>query len=194
MTVPEPLATILIRAGDRYRDDIVALNYRMAVCILRYYLGEEWDDQKIRSQDEFDPFMLNGRVREGDTGWTNQLRVIRLGDSLFQLRNCQNFNLLCERFKIRVTDTKACFTEAQIASAFSSEGLQVEIVQESGMRGTDFDFLAHGRKQDVSVEVTTKNPGPLTTGTIKNTLRKKRSQVPSERAALLFIIIPEEWT
>ena len=33
-----------------------------------------------------------------------------------------------------------------------------------------------------------------TVATIKNTLTEKRSQVPADRAAILYIIIPEEWT
>lgn len=194
MTVPERLARILIGAGEKYRDDMFSLNFRMAVCIIHYYLGKEWYDLKIRPQNVFDPFMLNGRERKGDAEWNYLLRVIRLGDSLFQLRDCQNFSTLCDRFRARVTDTKACFTEAQIASDFSARGFPVKITEESGVRGTDFDFMLQAGKQDISVEVTTKNPSSLSAETIKNTLNNKRSQVPSERAAMLFIVIPEEWT
>ena len=42
--------------------------------------------------------------------------------------------------------------------------------------------------------MTAKDPAQLTVATIRNTLAGKRSQVPSDRAAILYIIIPEDWT
>lgn len=192
MCVPERLANELVEAGDRLVDDLPGLYYRMAFCIIRFYLGEPWVTQKVRLQHEFDPFMLNEFDEESDNRFTHLDRVVDLGKALFDLRNCQNFDVLCERFRRR--DTKPCFTEAQIAGIFANDGFQVEMVQEIGVRGADFDFIAHGTCQDISIEVTAKALAPLTVATVKNTLKKKRNQVPADRAAILYIIIPEEWT
>lgn len=191
MCVPEQLADELIEAGERLEDDLLGLHYRMAFCIIRFYLGEPWATQKVRLQHEFDPFMLNEFDEGSDNRFTHQNRVTQLGDALFRLRNCTNFDVLCERFRSR--DTKPCFTEAQIADSFANNGFQIEIVQETGVRGADFDFIAHGTCQDISVEVTAKEQAPLTVAMVKNTLTEKRSQVPADRAAILYIIIPEEW-
>jgi len=135
--------------------------------------------------------MLNEFDEESDNRFTHMNRVVDLGNSLFELRNCINFNVLCERFRSR--DTKPCFTEAQIAGSFANHGFKVEIVKETGVRGADFDFIAHGASLDMSIEVTAKELAPLTVATIKNTLTEKRSQVPADRAAILYIVIPEEW-
>ncbi len=191
MCVPERLANELVEAGVRLGDDLPALYYRMAFCIIRFYLGEPWATRKVRLQHEFDPFMLNEFDEGSDNRFTHQNRVVELGNALFELRNCLNFDVLCERFRSR--DTKPCFTEAQIAGSFANDGFQVEIVQETGVRGADFDFIAHGTCQDISIEVTAKELAPLTVATVKNTLTEKRSQVPADRAAILYIIIPEEW-
>ena len=192
MCIPERLAGELVEAGGRLGDNLPLLYYRMAFCVIRFYLGEQWATQKVRLQDKFDPFMLNEFDEGSEDRFVHCDRVVKLGDALFSLRNCQNFDVLCERFRSR--DTKPCFTEAQIAGSFANDGFQVEIVQETGVRGADFDFIAHGPCQDISIEVTAKESTPLTIATIKNTLAGKRSQVPADRAAILYIIIPEEWT
>jgi hypothetical protein len=192
MDVPEQLANELIEAGESHADDLPGLHYRMAFCIIRFYLGEDWADQKVRLQHEFDPFMLNEFDEESDNRFTHQNRVEGLGDALFRLRNCSNFDVLCGRFRSR--ETKPCFTETQIANLVANSGFQVEIVEETGVRGADFDFIAHGACEDISIEVTAKEPVPLTVATIRNTLQSKRDQVPADRAAILYIIIPEDWT
>jgi hypothetical protein len=72
-------------------------------------------------------------------------------------------------------------------------GFQVEIVKEHGKKGEDFDLLAAKGGITVSVEVTSKLDGPLTAQTLKNTLHAKRSQVPPNRPAVLYLHIPADW-
>jgi hypothetical protein len=72
-------------------------------------------------------------------------------------------------------------------------GLQVEIIGESGIRGEDFDLAATKDGVTVSVEITAKEPGPLTLQTLTNTLKSKRTQVPDNRPAVLYIRVPAEW-
>ena len=66
-------------------------------------------------------------------------------------------------------------------------------MDESGVRGKDFDFIARGKKYDISVEVTAKEDAKFTPESVANTLYNKRTQVPEDRSAILYMIIPDEW-
>ena len=136
--------------------------------------------------------MLNERDEKSENRWIYQDRLVGLADALFQLRDCKNFDALCERFRGR--ETKPCFTEATIAKNIASVGFDIEVVIESGVKGEDFDFIARRDSLEISVEVTAKDASKLTAETIKNTLKAKRQQVPGDRPAILYVIIPEEWT
>lgn len=192
MDVPEKLAKELIRVGDKYADDLVGQRIAMAYPIIFYYLENPWYVERACLHKKPDPFMLNELNEESENRWVYQDRLVSLADALFQLRDCQNFDVLCERFQDR--ETKPCFTEATVAKSFSKDGFEVEIVRESGVKGKDFDFLARKDSLEVSVEVTAKDAPELTVATIRNTLDKKRRQVPADRPAILYMIIPEEWT
>ncbi len=192
MGVPARLANELIKSGDTYAGDLLGQRLRLAYVVIHYYLGEQWFNDKVCLQDSFDPFMLNEHDEKGENRWMFQYRVEGLADALFELRNCKNFDVLCDRF--RNGDAKSCHAEAKTASVFAKDGFEVEVVRLTGKRGEDFDFVARKASQEISVEVTAKEDAALTVKTIANTLRKKRGQVPADRAAILYVIIPEEWT
>lgn len=186
------LANDLFAAGNQYSNDLLSMFHRMAFCVIRHYLGAEWAAQKIHVRTDFDPFMLNELNELSENRFTHMKRVQTLADKLFLLRNCKGFDVLCDRFRKRAT--KSCYEEALIASFFFHDGFEVEIIKESGIRGSDFDFVARRQEQSISVEVTAKEPVPLTVETIKNTLNQKRTQVPAHRPAILYVLIPECWT
>ncbi len=100
-------------------------------------------------------------------------RTIGLGDAIFTLLKgrFKGAGLLRQRFLTR--PTKPCFIETEIASLLGYNGLEVEVIGESGMPG--------------------KEDGPLTVQTISNTLKSKRTQVPSIPPAILYMRIPAEW-
>ena len=83
--------------------------------------------------------------------------------------------------------------ETEIASLLAYNGFELEIIEETGIRGNDFDLAATKEGITFSIEVTAKEDGPLTVKTISNTLNNKRTQVPPDRPAVLYIRIPAEW-
>lgn len=191
-TVPKDLAEELIGAAGMHGNTTPHLRIAMAYPIIFYYLGNPWYKERACLSDDPDPFMLNERDEEGENRWVYQDRLVGLADALFQLRDCKNFDALRERFWER--ETKPCFTEATIAKNFSSGGFEVEIVRESGVKGEDFDFVARKGSLEITVEVTAKEATKLTAETVRNSLKKKRKQVPGDRPAILYVIIPEKWT
>ena len=110
---------------------------------------------------------------------------------MFDLRNCKNFQVLCKRFERR--NTRQTFIEATIAHSVFKDSRSVEIIEETGVRGEDFDFRTICGKQVINIEVTEKSNLQPSVNTIKNTLRKKRDQFPKNEPAILYIVIPNNW-
>lgn len=134
--------------------------------------------------------------QNGDTSANRILydhRVTQLGDCIFTLLRGQfkGAEVLRNRFLTR--QTKPCYIETEIASLLTYNGMHVEVIGESGIRGEDFDLAATKDGVTVSVEITAKEPGPLTVETLTNTLKAKRTQVPDSRPAIFYIRVPAEW-
>ena len=180
---------------DRQTNGVRQLTeHAMASRLLCLYLGWDWYQRKIAFRDDPDEWMHNLR---GDNSRFGRImynsRVNRLGDAVFTLlkANVKGLDALKQRFLIR--PTKPCFFEAEIASLLAYNRFEVEVTTEHGIRGEDFDLVAARDGYTISVEVTAKDDGPLTVQTILNTLKKKRTQVPSHRPAILYMRVPAEW-
>lgn len=167
--------------------------HAMAARLLTLFFGYDWYQRKIAFREDPDAWMHN---QKGDAG-TNRIlyerRVTQLGDCIFTLLKSQVKGLDALRNRFLTRETKPCYIEAEIASLLAYNGLQVEIIGESGIRGEDFDLAATKDGVTVSVEITAKEAGPLTVQTLTNTLKSKRTQVPSNRPAVLYIRVPAEW-
>ncbi len=170
------------------------MEHAVASRLLCLFLGWDWYEQKIAFRDDPDEWMHNLRGDKSPTGrivYNN--RVNRLGDAIYTLlwTKTKGLDALKKRFLER--DIKPCFVEAEIASFFAYNGFAVEIMPETGVRGEDFDMTIQKNEITISVEVTAKEDAPLTIETIINTLKKKRTQVPAHRSAVLYMRIPAEW-
>lgn len=162
-------------------------------CFLDVILGRDWLTRNILPASKHDDWMQNRLKHGGTSGVVHGHRVVRLADALFTLffNKVEGFDVLRRRFHTR--PTKPCFIETEIASLLAFNGFKVEIMAESGKRGSDFDLAAKKVRIELSVEVTGKDELPFTVNTIKNTLKKKRTQTPSDRPAILYMHVPAIW-
>jgi hypothetical protein len=119
------------------------------------------------------------------------LRVVRIGEALFLLRNAIGFDDLCRRFSQR--DLRSTFYESYAAKLFLIAGYQVIFLPEIGVRGADFDFSSEANNVHINVEVTALTGLEFRPNTILNALEHKRGQVPRDAAAVIVCIIPETW-
>jgi hypothetical protein len=190
--VPERLARELMEADQRFGADPSSAKYAMAFRIIRYFLGEAWAIEKVRLQKAPDPFLINDFNESSDSRFVHMDRVVRLADNLFLLFDSRNFGALVERFHERTT--KQCCIEAEVAGFFVEDGFAVEIVKEIGVRGQDFDFIARKDLVRFNVEITARDPAPVSISAVRNSLHGKRDQVPNDNPAILYIITPEEWS
>ena len=99
MNVPEPLAISLIHAGISLDGSKEKQLVKMGIEILRHYLGEEWAEQNIKPRNDFDAYMRNSLNSTESDRQMYMIRVVKLAASLFDLRDCKNFELLCNRFR-----------------------------------------------------------------------------------------------
>lgn len=189
-SLPSALVCALDRVFDEWKD-VISCAYVMAYELIKFYLGDDWASENVKSQEQYNMFMLNNIDEVNNDGFTHMHRVVELGDILFSLRKVKNFDLWCK--KLRQIPTYSFFLEASIARNFISSGFTVTIVKESKKKGEDFDFLVEKRGLEISVEITSKNSAELSSAKIRDTLRKKESQVPDCRPAILFLAVPETW-
>lgn len=175
----------------------------MAAALLLIIFEADWFKTHIELNANPDPWMLNCT-----DAWRvshpvpppdlrpiiHAHRVVRLGDAWFSIVNnrLDGLETLRQQFLTR-NDTRASFTEAEVASLLIYNGCSVRVVEESGVRGQDFDLDATVNGVQVSVEVTVITGGPLSINTVMNKLHGKRNQVPHDRPAVLYMHIPEDW-
>jgi len=185
--------------GDRQRIQVVVASY-----FLRFALGTDWHDKYVRLSDTPDPWLLNAtdkwylanRPDEVARRSVFSYRIVRLANAFFTLikrgTSASAFELLRRRLQT-APDVQPTFVEIEVASFLVRNGAEVRVIEESGIRGQDFDFLAISDGMEVSVEVTSLRHRPLTVQTISNKFKEKRSQVPDGRPAVLYMGIPAEW-
>jgi hypothetical protein len=187
--------------AENKSEQYVAVN--MAIGFLIDVLGGIWCDKYILPRDKPDPWLLNASkawveanpaAPSNPRGVIYARRVIDLADSFYTMlnRKLHGFNLLRQRFQTR-NDTRALYYEALIASMLLRNGLSVEVIEESGVKGSDFDLLVNVKGVSVSVEITELTNATLTATAVLNKLQHKRAQVPPTRPAVLCMIIPEIW-
>lgn len=165
----------------------------ICACFIDVVLGRDWLTRAILPAQKHDDWMQNRLKHEGISSIVHGHRIVRLADALFTLfiNEVDGFDALRRRFHTRLT--KPCFIETEIASLLVFNGFKVEIMAESGKRGSDFDLAAKKERIELSMEVTGKDELPFTVSTIKNTLKKKRTQTPGDRPAILYMHVPANW-
>jgi hypothetical protein len=200
MTLPQMLQRVLTELERRYplSADEDLIEFHLASFFLWIVLGEEWHRRHITLASNPDSWMLNGNDAWCAAHPTRRLvyhnRVVRLADAIFTVsaKKVVGADGLLKRLRTR-PDTRASFTEAEIASLLAYNGCLVSVVDESGIRGEDFDLLCVVDGVEVSAEVTAISERLLTVQTILNKLGDKRNQVPPHRPAALYLHIPAIW-
>jgi hypothetical protein len=192
-----------LSAFERESDDRLNVERGVAAALLRLIFEADWFAKHVELSDSPDPWMLNASqkwitshpVPQPDLRplvYSN--RVVRLGDAWFTLvkHEFKGLETLRQRF-LKRNDTRASFTETEVASLLIYNGCSVRAVEELGIRGHDFDLAATIRGVEVSVEVTSIDEGPLLLSRVLNKLHGKRNQVRFDRPAVLYVHIPEAW-
>ena len=175
----------------------------MSAAFLLEVLGKDWFRSHVALNDSPDTWMFNASEKWIDANpvsppdlrallYSN--RIVRLANAWFTLLDVgfDGAEALLKRFQRR-DDTRAAFMETEIASLLSFNGCKVRVIEETGVRGRDYDLLATYHGVETSIEVTAISHRPLSIKTTLNRLQDKRTQVPDDRPAVLYIHVPLMW-
>jgi hypothetical protein len=139
-----------------------------------------------------DPFLAATKVNDAADIWYGfPLRIILIGETLFLLRSSKSFSEICRRLKIR--DLRSAYYEMLAAKTFYKNGFEIEMRPEIGQKREDFDFTAVRGKLKINVEVTALQEKEFYNATAINALRHKRTQLPDDKPAVIFCVIPPKW-
>jgi hypothetical protein len=142
--------------------------------------------------EDADSFWGARKVNEqGDLWYGYPLRVILIGETLFLLRNTRGFEEMCRRLKTRAL--RPPYYEMLAAKTFFRAGFDIDMRPETGNLGSDFDFAAIRKGLTINVEVTALQEKEFYERTAINALHTKRRQLPKDKPAIIFCVLPEQW-
>jgi hypothetical protein len=154
--------------------------------VIAQYLEKNYFDKKA------DAFLGAREVNsQGEIWYGFPLRVILIGETLFLLRNCKGFSEICHRLKTR--DLRASYYEMLAAKIFFRAGFDIEMRRETQRLGDDFDFTAIRGRFAINAEVTALQEKEFYERTAINALNWKRRQLPKDKPAVIFCVVPAQW-
>lgn len=167
--------------------------YAMSMEIILTTLGSDWWKKNcLTNSIDPDEFLSLSDDSE-DNRYRQQDRIIRLGHMLYALKDCHGYEPFIS--SLRTRDLSPAFFELVIANSLKNNNFLIEFVKTKGIKGEDYDLLAHLNGTPISVEVKTRRDGIiLGENVLKNTLKKAQKQLPSSGPGIIFVSIPNEWT
>lgn len=162
---------------------------QLADIVVLETLGLDWFDR-------FERYLGDRRdLRELPSELADRERAVsrvRIGHMIYLLQSCEGFVDRIEEF--RTAEIEASFFELNMASLFVQNGYTVRFVKPSGRKQEDYDFDVLVDHEWIAVEVKTRRNGPLRdANTIRNALKKARSQLPIDRPGVIGISIASEY-
>ncbi len=179
--------------------------YVISQQIISFLLGYDWVNRNIAENvlgtSEKRMAYLRLDLSTEQKRYEHQDRLIDLADSLFLLQDCEGFDLKIEDLR-NVTPTNPdvmledTVIELQIAKLLVKSGHKVTFVAPTGKKKNDFDLqIDFMGEVDIFAEIKCKREeSPASANSLRNTLRKARSQLPEKSPSILFIRLPTNWT
>ncbi len=118
-------------------------------------------------------------------------RILEAGQFIMSALSRENASEWFRRLA-RETPQKA-LVEIKAAQYFERRGYKVSITPEVGVRGLDFDFKISNTVEEMNVEVTELEGATFTPQNLRNSLTRKRSQLPPGQPNILYCSLPWRW-
>jgi len=167
--------------------------YAMAMEVILTTLGPDWWKKNCTSNavkpDEF----LAVPDDSAQSAYNHQDRIIKLGHMLYALRDCNGFDSFISALVTR--DVAPAFFELWVANALRQNEYTIEFVDPLGEKGTDYDLRCDRNTIRLNIEAKSRRAGMLVSeNSLRNALKKARTQLPASGPNVIFISIPAEWT
>lgn len=186
----EVLRSIVLATGQAELDgqplDLRARTFALALQILKYFMGNRWVERNIVEKgDGPDPFRASAENPERFKIFS---RVVTLAEMLLNFQDVEGFWVWCRDLRTR-DEVEPRLAEIQGAAILYSAGFKFRFRNSAGH---DLDIrLPNG---DAAAEIKRKLEGTkLSVNTIYNVLEDAPIQLPDDRAAFVFLNIPDTW-
>jgi hypothetical protein len=139
---------------------------------------------------------MDGTMNDAsDEFWRSRLRAVGLAEALFILRREPGFANLLQKIKrdAATASLRGINLEVQAARTFQKYGYTIHSREEVGVRGEDFDLKAEASRETINVEVTLLRSREASITSVRNSLKKKRDQVPPDKPAVIVLGLPGRW-
>jgi hypothetical protein len=189
--VPDWLADKVRGLGDKIEPfDRGTLYFAAAGWTIAWYLRK---DIQARDVDEFFDPPGKAPANGNDPLWHDHVnRAILVAETLFLLRSSAGFEE--QRKRLSERPLRSAFFEMLAAKQFLKAGFQISAQPEVNRLGDDFDFTATAGDILVNVEVTALTAKEPSEATVLNALRQKRRQLPTDAPAVVYCVLPENWS
>lgn len=116
-----------------------------------------------------------------------------LADALFRMRNISALARIQARLNANSINFRQVFFEARAVAIALEAEFDVDVTNETGILGRDFDFTISSEAGSCAVEVTELSTCAYEVSSIRNRLRKKARQLPEIGPGHLIVTIPTSW-
>ncbi|GEM_PF-5148912 len=154
-------------------------------------LGPSWWQTRLTPVGQPGGYFRNQPSTEHES-YEHMDRVIELGDTLYLLRNVRGFEH--RLIGLQTVSLEGAMFELFVAKLLYKNGVGLNFVEPSGMRGHDYDILLEWEGSMVCVEVKSKDEDTsYSANSLSNTLNEARRQLPDNQAGLVFVRAQPKW-
>ena len=166
----------------------------VANTVIAHFFGSDWFGAHIRHdvprRGYFNLDFASDRRREAST-----FRVVELAENLFNLQHIEGFDTCIGQMRGGGEKIESTCAELDFGRLLYIHDINFRFVVPQMVKGGDYDFeiiYANGLRVPADAkckfETTAINPD-----SVRNSMKKARTQLPGDRAGIIFIKVPQKW-
>ena len=166
--------------------------YAMAMEVILTTLGPDWWKENCLLHSKSPDKFLQTGSQEDPSRYEHQDRVIKLGDMLYSLKDCEGFNIFTESLKRR--DLGPAFFELWVANILKESDYSIEFVKEVGKKGQDYDLISKKNESIAFIEAKSRRDQVIfNEKTLLHALERARTQLPKFGPGVIFVEVADTW-
>jgi hypothetical protein len=175
------------------RNDDGGRSIALANTVIVHFLGREWFEAHIKPDKK--PGFLRLDFSSDTRRETTVFRVIELAESLFNLQGVHGFEACIAQMRAGAEKIESTCAELDFGRFLHIHDVGFRFITPTKEKGSDYDYevvYPDGRVVPADAkckfEATEINPE-----SVRNSLRKARTQLPKGQAGLIFVKVPQTW-
>jgi len=167
----------------------------LATLIAGRVLGNEWFEANLAADDDERPLYFQADCDNEDTFPRFNMRVIELGEMIFNLQTTAQFAERIEEIRTATRGVETRISELMGGRFFKQLGIEFQFRPPKGQKQEDYDIdyeRTNGKLGRCEVKSKVQD-AVLSENTIRNTLKEAKSQLPKGETGIILLRIPEDW-